>query len=157
MQISVIVLFPGSLSHLSFSGVKAVSIQDASHTPTFSQWVTPLFALDPQETEGIVHCCWIWETYLSPAIAQRISPCLYFVIAVTEGQEDTSKRTLFQWSHDAEVTWSGFTSVDGGCQHLFDAWLSLRITSKLIKVINWRQNTCLLLFMPCFSTIYIFS
>lgn len=61
-------------------------------------------------------------------------------MAVTGGQEDTSKGTLFQRSDDDKVIWSGFTSVDSGCQRLFDGWLSLKKTSELINVRNERQK-----------------
>ena len=61
-------------------------------------------------------------------------------MAVTGGQEDTSKGTLFQWSDDDKVIWSGFTSVDSGCQHLFDGWLSSKRTGELINVRNQRQK-----------------
>ncbi|KAI4807788.1 hypothetical protein KUCAC02_027573, partial [Chaenocephalus aceratus] len=57
-----------------------------------------------------------------PSLSDPIVPLLL----LTGGQGETSKRTLFGRSHDDEVTWSGFTSVDGGCQRLFDGWLSLK-------------------------------
>lgn len=68
--------------------------------PTFSDWVNPLFLLDPQETEDIVLRCWVRETYLSPATAHRTNPCLHYCWS-----SDRGTRGYFQGNLVSLIRW----------------------------------------------------
>lgn len=142
MQISIIMLFPGPLttSHLSVLGVKAVSKQDASHThPKLFSLSDPIVWSGP--TRDWRYCALLLNLRNLPVTGYSPKDKPLSLLCYSS---DRGTRGYFQGNLVSVITWcwSGFTSVDGGCQHLFDAWLSLRNTSELIKVINWRQNTC---------------
>lgn len=70
---------------------------------------------------------------------------------MTEGQEGTFKRTLFQWSDDDKATWSGFTSVDGCCQS-FNGVCSWNM---LVKELSDWPDPVSMLRMCCFSPIIV--
>ena len=143
--IFVQISLPGSLkggstiTHLSVSGVKAVSMQHAPHTPTFSAWVTPL---SPRVHERLRALWAVADSRDLPVTSYSPKDKPLSLLCYSS---DGGTRRYFQGNLVSVIRWwlsdlLWIHKCRWRLSALVDGWLYLRKAGGLMSIRNQRQK-----------------